>query len=86
MCIFLATYVGISARTTFTLKGRRQATNSEFSSTSGVQPEIALSHFSEINVESMFQTVEIGAGMLGFFVDDTPVTEYSPIVCDTFVD
>ena len=53
---------------------------------SGVQPEIALSHLSEINVESMFQTVEIGAGMLSFFVDDTPITEYSPIVRDTFVD
>jgi hypothetical protein len=63
------------------------ATNSEFSSMSGVQPEIALSRFSEINVDSIFQTVEIGVGMLSFFlVDDTPITEYSPIVRDTFVD
>jgi hypothetical protein len=43
-------------------------------------------HFSEISVDFMSQTVEIGTGVLRFFSDDIPVTEYLPVVFDAFVD
>jgi hypothetical protein len=37
-------------------------------------------------VDFMSQTVEIGTGVLSFFGDDIPVTEYLPVVFDAFVD
>lgn len=45
-----------------------------------------VTHFSEINVGFMSQTAEIGTGVLIFFSDDIPVTEYLPVVFDAFVD
>ncbi|KAF8486369.1 FAD dependent oxidoreductase [Russula ochroleuca] len=50
-----------STRTPFAVKGGGHATNPGFSSTTGVQ--ISMSRFNETKVNSMSETVEVGAGL-----------------------